>query len=191
MRKVIVSMNVTLDGFMAGRNYELDWHFSYWNEEMAEHACERLSKIDTILLGRVTYQAMAGYWPYQAFNTSFPREQLAFAEMMNNYRKVVFSRTLQNTAWNNSRLVKANLRREIARLKQQPGKDMIIYGSRSIVTALMRSGLVDEYELWVHPVLLGKGKPLFPGQPHMRQLRLMRTRSFASGVIILYYCCRD
>lgn len=187
MRKVIVSMNVTLDGFMAGRNCELDWHFNYWNEEMAEHACKQLSKTDTILLGRVTYQAMARYWPYQAMNLSFPREHIAFADMMNNYHKIVFSRTLKTAIWNNSRLVKRNLNTEILRLKQQQGKDIIVYGSGSIVSTLMRLDLVDEYELWVHPVLLGEGKALFKGLQGQHGLQLLKTKAFSSGVIILYY----
>lgn len=187
MRKVIVSMNVTLDGYMAGRNCELDWHFNYWNEEMAEHACHQLSKIDTILLGRVTYQAMAQYWMTQSFNLSFPREHIAFADMMNSHLKIVFSKTMESARWNNSRLVKKNLRTEIAKLKQQKGKDMIIYGSGSLVSSLMQSGLIDEYELWVHPVLLGKGKSLFKGLHHTHTLKLLRTRAFDSGVIILYY----
>jgi|ERR1044072_271228 len=187
MRKVIVSMNVTLDGYMAGRNCELDWHFNYWNEEMAEHACQQLSKTDTILLGRVTYLAMARYWPYQAFNLSFPREHIAFADMMNSHLKIVFSKTLERASWNNSRLVNRNFKTEISRLKKQEGKDIIIYGSGKLVNSLMQSGLIDEYELWVHPVLLGEGKALFTGIQDMHTLKLKRTIPFDSGVVILYY----
>ena len=99
MRKVIVSMNVTLDGFMAGPNCELDWHFSFWNEEMAEYASEQLSHADTILLGRITYKAMAKYWPSMAMDLSYPREDIAFAGMMNSYKKIVFSNTLNEVHW--------------------------------------------------------------------------------------------
>ena len=187
MRKVIVSMNVTLDGFMSGATGELDWHFNYWNEEMADHAGRQLSKSDTILLGRVTYQAMAQYWPYQAVNMSFPRENVVFAEMMNNYHKIVFSRTLKEATWHNSRVVNTNLRTEILRLKQQPGRDMIVYGSGSIVSRLLQLGLVDEYELLVHPVVLSKGKALFKGLQSGRALELFDTKTFSSGVIVLYY----
>ena len=154
-------MNVTLDGFMAGPNCELDWHFNYWDEEMARHAGEQLSKADTILLGRVTYNAMAKYWPSKMMDLLCPREDVAFAYMINGCQKVVFSKTLQHTTWNNSRLAKENIRKEIIKLKQQPGKDMIVYGSGSIVSALTRFGLIDEYILWLHPVVLGKGKMLF------------------------------
>lgn len=180
-------MNVTLDGYMAGRNCELDWHFNYWNEEMADHACHRLAETDTILLGRVTYMAMAQYWPYQSCNLSFPREHIAFADMMNSHLKIVFSKTLQRASWNNSLLIKKDFRAEISRLKKQAGKDIIIYGSGKLVASLMRAGLIDEYELWVHPVLLGEGKALFTGLPAMHTLKLLKTRPFDSGVVILYY----
>ena len=187
MRKVIVSMNVTLDGFMAGPNCELDWHFNYWNEEMARYAGEQLSKADTILLGRVTYNAMAKYWPSKIRDLLCPREDVAFASMINDYQKVVFSKTLQHTDWNNSRLAKESIRKEIVKLKQQPGKDMIVYGSGSIVSALAKSGLIDEYILWLHPVVLGKGKMLFKNTNTRSKLKLSSTRTFNTGVIILYY----
>jgi len=187
MRKIIVSMNVTLDGFMAGPGSELDWHFNYWNEEMSECASEQLSCADTILLGRVTYNAMAKYWPYVASNRSYPRRDIAFADMMNNHNKIVFSGTLKKAFWNNTKLAKENTSRIILKLKQQPGKDIIIYGSGSIVSDLMRWGLVDEYLLWVHPVVLGKGKVLFRGLNDGFKLKLVNTKTFNSGVVLIYY----
>ena len=146
-------MNVTLDGFMAGPNCELDWHFNYWNEEMAKCAGEQLSNADTILLGRITYKAMARFWPSKMKELLCPRHDIAFASMINSYQKVVFSKTMENTdpvvaGWNNSRLVKENIRKEIVKLKQQPGKDLIVYGSGSIVSTLVRLNLVDEYILF-------------------------------------------
>ena len=187
MRKLIVSMNVTLDGFMAGPNCELDWHFQSWTTEMADSLYQQLSKADTILLGRITYKAMARYWPQQAKDLSFPREDIAFADLMNNYTKLVFSKTLITPEWNNSRIIKDNPVHEITKLKKCSGKDMIIYGSGKIVECLTNSGLVDEYQLWVHPVLLGKGKPLFRNLPERLSMKLFKTKSFSSGVIILYY----
>ena len=179
-------MNITLDGFMSGPNCELDWHFQSWTEEMAECLCEQLSKADTILLGRITYGAMARYWPSQTMNPSYPRENIAFAEMMNNYPKIVFSKTLTTTEWNNSRLVKGDISMEISKLKQKPGKDMIIYGSGRIVSVLAELNLVDEYVLWVHPIILGKGKPLFKSGNKLA-LELIKTKTFRKGVVILYY----
>lgn len=187
MRKIIVSMNVTLDGFMAGENCELDWHFYYWNEEMAEAASEQLSRADTILLGRVTYNAMAKYWPSKTNDLSFPREDMAFAEMMNSYNKIVFSNTLTVPEWHNSRLVKHNIRNEIIKLKQNPGRDIIIYGSGLLISALIQWGLIDEYALWIHPVVLGKGKSLFRGLQDKLMLELVKTKKFSSGVVIFYY----
>lgn len=180
-------MNVTLDGFMSGPDCELDWHFQCWTKEMGESLCEQLSYADTILLGRITYKAMAKYWPSKAADMSFPREDLSFADMMNRYNKIVFSKTLVTPEWNNSRLAKGNIADEIAQLKQQPGKDMIIYGSGKVVSFLMQFGLVDEYQLWVHPVLLGKGNSLFKGLHDKLNMKLFKTKTFSSGVVLLYY----
>ena len=187
MRKVIVSMNVTLDGFMSGPNCELDWHFQSWTKDMADSLYEQLSKADTILLGRVTYTAMAKYWPVKAKDLSFPREDIAFAEMMNSYTKLVFSKTLVSAVWNNSTLLKGKIEDEIIKLKRQPGKDMMVFGSGKVVASLMNLGLVDEYRLWVHPVLIGKGKPLFKNLHEKLPMKLFETKTFSNGVIILYY----
>ena len=178
---------MTLDGFMAGPQGELDWHFPLWNEEMSEFAVEQLSMMDSILLGRITYQAMAGYWPAEAVRQGNNRKNIDFAGMMNDHTKIVFSKTLTTTAWQNTRLIKRNIAQEVTRLKQQPGLDIIIYGSGSIISRLMRLGLIDEYVLWVHPVVLGKGRPLFKEFPDRHILQLLRTKTFSSGVVILYY----
>lgn len=172
---------------MAGPNCELDWHFNYWDDEMARYAGEQLSNADTILLGRVTYSAMAKYWPSKMVDLLCPREDVAFASLINDCQKVVFSKTLQYTAWNNSRLAKESIQKEILKLKQQPGKNMIVYGSGSIVSALARLGLIDEYVLWLHPVVLGKGKLLFKNAGASSVLKLLATRAFSTGVITLYY----
>ena len=187
MRKLVVSMNVTLDGFMAGPECELDWHFNYWNGEIARCAGEQLSNADTILLGRITYCAMANYWPSKTKDLSWPREDIAFADLINSCHKVVFSKTLDTTSWNNSILAKQSIRKEIVTLKQQPGKDMIVYGSGSIVSALSKYNLIDEYVLWVHPVVLGKGKYLFRNASGNSCLKLLKTRTFDTGVVLLYY----
>jgi dihydrofolate reductase len=189
MRKLIVSMNVTLDGFMSGPDCELDWHFSAWNNEMAQVAAEQLNRADTIILGRITYRAMARYWPMQAKNMACAREDIAFADMMNTYTKIVFSKTLQRPEWHNTKLVTGRIAEEIASLKQQPGKDMIIYGSGKLVAALMQLHLVDEYQLWIHPVVLGKGKPLFGELKDKLNMRLISTTKFGSGVVMMSYDC--
>ena len=187
MRKVVVSMNVTLDGFMSGSNCELDWHFKSWTREMADLLYEQLSKADTILLGRITFNAMAAYWPVKAMDLSFPREDLAFANLMNSYTKLVFSKTHGISQWNNSKLLTGEPADEILKLKQKKGKDIIIYGSGKIVNCLAKSRLIDEYLLWVHPVFLGKGKLLFKDLEKEYRMKLFKTKTFSSGVVILYY----
>jgi dihydrofolate reductase len=187
MRKVILSMNVTLDGFMAGPNSEMDWHFKYWNNEMSKYACEQLTRADAILLGRITYDAMAGYWPFIGCDNSYPREDIAFAGMMNNHAKIVFSKSLRTTPWFNTLLIREKVSETIRELKSKPGKDMILYGSGSIASLLIRLGLVDEYLLWVHPLILGKGKPLFRSLKDQRLLQLVDIKKFESGVVLMYY----
>jgi dihydrofolate reductase len=187
MRKVIVSMNVTLDGFMAGKDCGLDWHFRSWNEEMARATAEQLSKADTILLGGVTYRGMSQYWNSDPVNMIRPREDLDFASMLNSYPKVVFSKTMSAVSWHNSRLAKRNIGDEVSELKRREGKDMIIYGSGKIVTELAKLGLVDEFRMWVHPVVIGCGKPVFKDLAGMFDLQLVKTEIFSSGVVILFY----
>ena len=190
MRKIIVSINVTLDGFIAGPDCELDWHFNFWNEEMADYACEQLSHADAIILGRETYSGMAKYWQSVTMDQSYPRADIAFADMMNNYQKIVFSKTLEKTEWNNSKLVHRNIKGEIKKLKEAAGKDMIIYGSGKVVTALTKMGLIDDYVLWLHPVILGKGKTLFERPGKWPSLKLLHTKNFESGVVILHYAAK-
>jgi len=185
MRKVILSINTTLDGFFEGPNKELDWHSV--DEEGKEYANDLLSNVDALLFGRVTYQLMADYWPAAATNHSTSKSDLEIADKMNNLPKIVFSTTLQEVKWNNSRLVKENIAEEISKMKQQSGKDMVIFGSGSIVSTFMQHGLIDEYRIIVNPVVLGNGNPLFKGINSKQNLKLLRTRVFSSGEVILYY----
>ena len=180
-------MNVTLDGFMSGSNCELDWHFTSWTSEMADQLYEQLSRADAILLGRITFNAMAAYWPVKAMDLSLPREDLAFADLMNRYTKFVFSKTHAISHWSNSKLLTGDPAEEILKLKRKKGKDIIIYGSGKIVNYLARSRVIDEYQLWVHPVFLGKGKLLFKDLEKEYRMKLFKTKTFGSGVVILYY----
>lgn len=145
MRKVFWQMMVTLDGFMEGPNRELDWHVT--DEDFGRYVTDMLTSIDAILLGRVTYQLFADYWP----SSTDPE-----ARGMNELPKIVFSRTLEKVEWKNSRLVKGNIAEEIARLKQQPGKDLALFGSADLASTFMRLGLIDEYRVFVNPVGPGR-----------------------------------
>ncbi len=187
MRKLVASVNITLDGFMAGPNCELDWHFSRWTPEMADVQTQLLIAADTILLGRVTYTAMAAYWPGVSANLTFPRHDLAFANMMNSLKKVVFSKTINHLNWQNSIKISGSLAAEIYKLKRQRGEDIMIYGSSKLMSGLMKLNLIDEYALWVHPVLLGKGKPLFGKLDGLTDMRLSNVQQFSSDVVLLQY----
>lgn len=177
MRKVIVSNVASLDGFFEGPHRELDWFIV--DEEFFAYARDMLRKADILLFGRITYQHMANYWP-----TAPPDE---IADRMNNLAKVVFSHTLPGVEWKNSRLVKDGAAEEIAKLKQQPGGDMVMLGSAGLASYLLRLGLIDEYRVILNPVLIGTGNPLFPGIKERIKLKLTGTKTLGSGVVILYY----
>jgi dihydrofolate reductase len=185
MRKIITTTWVTLDGFIAGPNEEMDWVIV--DEEMSQYEDDVVSAADTLLLGRVTYQSFAGSWPYVPDNPAAPPGEKEYARKLNAMRKIVFSKTLPTVEWNNSSLVKEVLPEAITKLKHEPGGDMLIYGSASIVQTLTNHGLIDEYQLLVHPVVLGSGKPLFRDIRDRRKLQLVKTKTFSSGVIGLYY----
>lgn len=189
MRKLIVSLNVTLNGFMAGPNGNLDWHMPYWDEEMSRVTSAQLRDADTILLGRVTYIAMARYWPAQQVSAYAAREDIGFADMMNSYEKVVFSKTLKAvSSWTNSRLAKRSVAVEINELKLEPGKkNIIVYGSGTLTAALTRQNLVDEYLLWIHPVAIERGRSLFQNLRNRLNVRLYKTKVFNTGVVLLCY----
>jgi dihydrofolate reductase len=187
MRKVLLSTHVTLDGFMAGPNSELDWHFANWNDEMEKHVNDQRSEFDAILVGRVTYEGMAKHWTAQAADPLAAKKDVDFAKWMNELPKVVFSKTLLKLEWNNSRLAGENITEEISKMKREPGKDMIMWGGVGIVSTFIQLGLIDEFQIWVAPVVLGKGKPLFSNIKKGFDLELIKTKKFSNGVILNNY----
>jgi dihydrofolate reductase len=174
MRKVVVTEYVTLDGVMENPS----WTGPYWNDEIARFKFDELFESDALLLGRVTYEGFAKAWP------SMTDEQ-GFADRMNSLPKFVASRMLEATEWNAS-LIKADVAEAVATLKQQPGQNLLVYGSGDLVQTLMQHGLVDEYRLLVYPVVRGSGKRLFK-DGNTATLRLMDTKMFSSGVVALTY----
>jgi dihydrofolate reductase len=181
MRKLIVFNLVTLDGYFAGRGGDISWHNV--DAEFNEYAIEMVKAGNTLLFGRITYELMASFWPTPEAIKNDP----IVAERMNNLPKIVFSRTLDKVDWNNTRLVKANMLSEIRKMKQESGNDMAILGSGSIVSQLAQQGLIDEYRIMVNPVILGKGKTMFEGIQDKLALKLIKSRIFDNGNVLLYY----
>ena len=191
MRKIITTTWVTLDGYIAGPNGEMDWVAENYDDAMAAYENEIASQADTLLLGRVTYQSFAGSWPHVPDNPNASEGEKAYARALNAMRKIVFSRTLESVEWNNSTLRKEVVPEEIEQLKQEPGRDMLIYGSASIIQTLINHGLIDEYQVLLHPVILGGGKPLFQNIQHQVKLKLVNTKTHPSGVVVLSYQPRE
>jgi dihydrofolate reductase len=177
MRKVIVSEFVSLDGVMEAPD---QWHFPYFDDEMGEEIGAAMAAADAMLLGRVTYEEWAAFWPTQSSDDEI-------ADYMNNIRKFVVSTTLDTVEWQNSTLIKGNVAEEIAKLKQQPGKDISISGSGTLVQSLLRDDLLDELRLMVHPVVVGSGKRLFEDGGDQKALKLVDSKTFSTGVVYLTY----
>jgi dihydrofolate reductase len=184
-RKLVVSMNITLDGYLSRPDCALDWHVNFWTTEMAEALGEKLQNADTLIFGRITYMAMAAYWRSRAMDFSCPTEDRALVHMMNNYLKYVFTNTLTTTYWENSVLINTSIARTVRSLKAQKGGNIIVYGSSQVVAELLRLNAVDEFHLWMHPVTIGSGKALFSNI--QQQFRLVSAQTFRSGVVLLIY----
>ncbi len=182
MRKLVVFNNVTLDGYFVDMNGDMSWAHkddAEWNAFVAENA----SGGGQLVFGRVTYDLMASFWPTPFAIESMP----AVAAGMNSMPKVVFSRTMDQASWNNTKLVKGDLAAEIRKLKQEPGEGMVILGSGSIVAQLAPEDLIDEYQIVVNPVVLGAGKTLFEGVKERLNLKLTKSRAFGNGNVLLCY----
>ena len=181
MRKLFSFNMVTLDGFFEGSNHEIDWHNV--DGEFNEFAIEQTGTVDVLLFGRVTYQMMASYWPTPSAIANDP----VVAGQMNRVPKIVFSRTLEKAEWNNTRLIRDGIAEEILKLKQQPGKDLALFGSADLLSTLMQLDLIDEHRIMVNPVVLGSGNPLFKRTKDRLNLKLIKTRTFGNGNVLLCY----
>lgn len=179
MRKLVAAINMTLDGFCDHTGMIAD-------DELHEHYNELLSNADTLLYGRITYQLMESYWPSIVENPIGNKPMDDFAVLIDNISKIVFSRTLKNVDWKNTVLKNEIIKQEILELKQQPGKN-ILAGSPSLIVALTQLDVIDEYQLCVHPVVLGSGLTLFKNIKDRVKLKLLTTKTFGSGAVSLYY----
>jgi dihydrofolate reductase len=179
MRKLISSINITLDGFCDHTAVIVD-------DELHQNANELLRGVDTVLFGRVTYQLMESGWPPIVKKPTGIKSIDDFAILIDNIAKIVFSNTLKNVEWKNTKLAKEDIKEEVVKLKQQPGKNILV-GSPGIIITLMQLGLIDEYQFCVQPIILGSGLPLFKNIKDRIDLILLKTRTLGSGAIILYY----
>lgn len=191
MRKMILGMMVSLDGYAAGPNDEMDWLPRFDDERSWKDAHEemwnQLSTVDTLVLGRVTYEIWEKYWPAAGKSPTSTDNDRRFSRFADDTQKVVLSTTLTDVKWENTRLITNDPKEELMKLKEQSGKDIAVAGGAGLARSVIGMRLVDEYLITVHPVLLGKGKPLFNGLDGPLRLKLMRTRNLNSGAVLLHY----
>ena len=185
MRKVILFMHMSLDGFVAGPNGEMDWIAV--DDEIFAEAIALQPSADTALFGGTLYQEMAGYWPTVPGNPQSSPSDLEHAKWLNNSHKVVLSTTLERADWENTRVVRGHIAEEIAALKAQPGKHLMLFGGATMAQTFMRLGLIDEYRLNVNPVILGGGKSLFGSLKDSLRLKRVSSKAYSNGVVGLVY----
>jgi dihydrofolate reductase len=185
MKKLKLQVQISVDGFIAGPNGEMDW--ITWNatEDFIEYVTELTDSCDTMLLGR---KLADGFIPYWADITSRPEEpQYSFARKMVDMPKVVFSKTLDKSNWDNTEITKNDLVTEINGLKKQSGKDIVMYGGAEFVSSVIEANLIDEYHLFVNPAAAGKGMSIFGSLEKPRQLNLIKVTPLKNGIVILSY----
>lgn len=179
MKKIIVQMSVSLDGYVEGPGREIDWHVV--DAEFNAYAVEMLEATDVLIMGRKTYELMAGYWPDAA------NDGAGIKRLMNATPKLVFSRTLQEVPWQNSHLATGSIAEEVARLRASPGYGLIPVGGSDLAASFLDAGLLDELRVIITPVLIGGGHPLLDGIRRRHTLRLRSTQTFKSGNAVLIY----
>jgi dihydrofolate reductase len=179
MRKLIAAINMSLDGYCGHTAMIAD-------DELHQHYTDLLNSGDTILYGRITYQLMESYWPHVVENPTGNKANDEFAVSIDNISKIVFSRTLKTLNWRSARLSTKSLKEEVLDLKAKPGKDMFV-GSPSLIAASLNLGLVDEFQIAIHPVILGGGLTLLKNMESRIDLKLTRTKPFGSGTTVFYY----
>jgi dihydrofolate reductase len=182
MRKLVVFNMVSLDGFFVDSKGDMSWahkNDAEWNAFVNENA----SGNGVLVFGRITYELMASYWPTPMALQNSP----VVAKGMNDMPKIVFSRTLDNASWSNTKLVKGDLAGEVGKLKKGPGPDMVILGSGSIVSQLAQQNLIDEYQIALSPIVLGNGRTMFEGLKEKLNLKLTKSRTFGNGTVFVCY----
>ncbi len=183
MRRIIFMMSVSLDGFMEGPDREIDWHRV--DDELHRHFNEELRSMGAFLHGRVTYELMAAFWPTADSDPASTGPMVEFAGIWRDMPKIVYSRTLEQAGWNTT-VVRDVVPDEVLALKAEPGGDLVV-GGADLGAAFMEHDLIDEYRVYVHPVVIGGGKPMFRPSGTKVDLRLAEARTFGNGVVLLRY----
>ena len=177
MRRIVAGLFISLDGVVEAPE---TWHFPYFNDEMGEAVAAQAAQSDTMLLGRRTYEDFAAYWPNES-------SEEPFADVMNNTPKLVASTTLDTVEWQNSTLIEGDVAEALTRIKREPGRDISITGSPTLVRSLLKDGVLDELRLLVHPIVVGHGKRLFSDTDAPIPLQLVDAKTFSTGVMALTY----
>jgi len=187
MRKIISFMHISLDGFVAGPNGEMDW--IKVDEEIFDYVGKRISEGDTALYGRVTYQMMEGYWPTAGEQPGASKHDIEHSKWYKNVQKVVLSKTMKDATLPNTKIISDNIAGKMNEIKQSASgnEEILLFGSPTATHSLMQLNLIDGYWLFVNPIILGRGIPLFAGVKDKINLQLLATRQFASGVTELNY----
>jgi dihydrofolate reductase len=183
VRKLSVFNSVTLDGYFTDKTGDMSWAHQQYDPEWTAFTAENAKSGGELLFGRITYDLMASFWPTAAGANAFPE----VAEGINKAPKVVFSKTMDKASWNNTRVVKGDLAEEVRKLKEEPGDDMVIMGSGTIIAQLAPQGLIDEYQMVVNAIVLGKGRTMFEGIDDKLKLNLASSRAFKNGNVLLVY----
>ena len=179
MRKLKLQVQISVDGYIAGTNGEMDWMVWDWDEEIKNYVKELTEPVDCIVLGRKLAQGFIPHW------ASHPEEE--GADKINNTSKVVFTKTLEKSEWNNTVLAKGNIVEEVNKLKKQNGKDIIVYGGANFVSSLIKYRLIDELHLFINPSAIGNGMTIFKGLDNKQNFNLIKATAFECGIVVLHY----
>ena len=185
MRKIVLFMHTSLDGYAAGTKGEMNW--IHVDEEIFDYAAERTNEADTALYGRVTYEMMESYWPTAGDKPKASKHDKKHSTWYNAVNKVILSKSIQGQKLKNTIIISDNIESQIQNVKQKEGKEIIIFGSPSAAHSLMQFDLIDDYWLFVNPVLLGNGIPVFGNIQEITKLKLIASHAFSSGVVCLHY----
>ena len=185
MRKLKLQVQISIDGFIAGPNGEMDWLEWNWDDALKQYVTDLTGSFDCIILGRKLAEGFIPYWASVAANTDDP--QNAAGRIFTDTPKVVFTKTLQESAWTNTSIASGNLTDEIIALKNQEGKDIIAYGGAGFVSSLIQHALIDEFHLFINPTAIGKGLPIFAELSSRQSLALIKSTQFNCGIVVHHY----